>query len=60
MKFFKTRTKKLEERIASLEQYIGAIHTTEDGYSEHYAREWGKLPNIEKDVKALQEKKGKK
>ncbi len=61
MKLFKTKTKKLQERIASLEQHIGVIYTTEDGYAEHLNREWGELPALEKRVKAVEEeKKGKK
>lgn len=60
MKLFKTKTKELQERIASLEQHIGVIYTTEDGYAEHLNREWGELPALEERVKQLEEKKGKK
>lgn len=53
----RTRYTKLRDRLLSLEQHLGVVHSEDDGYSEHVNREYGELPNLLKDVKALKEDK---
>lgn len=56
MKLPRTRTRKLKDRLLSLEQHLGVVHTEDDGYSEHVNREYGELPTLIKDVKELKSK----
>ncbi len=60
MKLFKTKTKKLQERLQALEEHLGVIYTTEDGYAEYYPRTYGELVRLKDRVDNLDEKKGKK
>lgn len=56
MGLFKNRNT-LKKRVQSLEEHLGVIYTTEDGYGDHLNREYGVLPNLTKDVKELKAKK---
>lgn len=56
MKLPKSATKKLQERVASLEEHLGVVYATGDGYPEHLNREYGLIPRIKDEVKELTRK----
>ena len=60
MKLFTRKTTKLKERIQSLEEHIGAVYVIKDDYAEHQADSQAYNNTLERRVKTLEDKKGKK